>query len=105
MADRPLTTGEGNTADFAAISRRWYMGYDRGAHDYTDAGCRVLAEHGFRDVHSLLAECERLRAFSKRANDNCVSLSEQLDAARQALTYIAGYQSETQSDAEGVTLM
>src|SRR3954468_10820122 len=74
----PLTTGEGNTADLDAISRRWYMGYDRGAHDYTDAGCRVLAEHGFADVAALLAECSRLR--------------EQLDAARQALRGIDSFE-------------
>lgn len=44
-----------------AIALRWSTIHDRGAHDYTDAGCRVLAEHAFRDVASLLTEVEQLR--------------------------------------------
>lgn len=40
--------------DLAAIRQRWSTEYDRGAHDYEDAGCRVLAEHAFRDVPLLL---------------------------------------------------
>lgn len=53
-----------------AIRRRWStyggMGNSRGAEDYTDAGCRVFAEHGFRDVPALLGEVERLRAAVER---------------------------------------
>jgi hypothetical protein len=37
-----------------AIARRWQTTHDRGAHDYTDAGCRILAEHAFRDIAFLL---------------------------------------------------
>ena len=36
------------------IERRWSTHHDRGAHDYTDAGCRVLAEAAFKDVRILL---------------------------------------------------
>lgn len=53
-----------------AIRVRWSMHYNRGAHDYTDEGCRVLAEHGFRDVNALLAalarERERTTALARR---------------------------------------
>ncbi len=43
----------------SAIRRRWSpnggMGNDRRADDYTDPGCRILAEQAFRDVAHLLA--------------------------------------------------
>lgn len=48
--------------DVQAIRRRWSTYHDRSADDYTDAGCRVLAEHAFRDVPALLAENDRLRS-------------------------------------------
>lgn len=38
----------------APPGRIWRTDYDRGAHDYTDAGCRILAEHAFRDIPRLL---------------------------------------------------
>lgn len=45
--------------DLDVIARRWStyggMGNDRSAADYSDAGCRILAEHGFRDANALLA--------------------------------------------------
>src|SRR4051812_44113279 len=84
----PLTTGEGNTAQERA---------ERHTRLLTDCEPKGIVSQphicafsdalsiSTRDVLALLAECGRLRAFSKRANDNCVSLSEQLDAARQAL--------------------
>lgn len=52
-----------------SIRARWDTSHDRGADDYTDEGCRVLAEAAFRDVPALLAEIERLqrgRAFYLR---------------------------------------
>lgn len=51
------TAPESRVEELEAIYRRWSTDYDRGAHDYTDAGCRVLAEHAFRDIHTLLARC------------------------------------------------
>lgn len=47
-------------SDVSAIQRRWSTEYDRQASDYTDAGCRVLAEHAFADVAVLLAQVQRL---------------------------------------------
>jgi hypothetical protein len=45
--------------ELAAIAARWSeyggMGNPHSADDYTDAGCRIFAEHGFRDVPALLA--------------------------------------------------
>ncbi len=42
-----------------AVRHRWStyggMGNAKGADDYTDAGCRLLAEHAFRDVAYLLS--------------------------------------------------
>ena len=53
-----------------AIERRWSTTHDRGAHDYTDEGCRILAEGAFKDVRILLsalvaaeAERDRLQHF------------------------------------------
>lgn len=58
--------------DLAAIHRRWStyggMGNPRGAEDYTDAGCRVLAEHAFRDVNDLLHYIEQ----HALANGGCI---------------------------------
>lgn len=54
-----------NREERAAIAKRWTSMYDRGAHDYTDAGCRVLAEHGFRDVNDLLDTIDRLEGLLK----------------------------------------
>jgi len=49
----------GVSTDREAIARRWStdggMGNPRSADDYTDSGCRLLAEHAFRDVAALLA--------------------------------------------------
>ena len=46
-------------ADIDSIRRRWStdggMGNERSADDYTDAGCRILAQQAFRDVNELLA--------------------------------------------------
>src|SRR3954471_12995991 len=83
--DRPLTTGEGSgldktPAELLAEMRAFALTLP------DDLGSLFG-----RDVARMCDECGRLRG--------------QLEAARQALTYIAGYQSETQSDAEGVTLM
>lgn len=44
------------------------MGNPRSADDYTDAGCRVLAEHAFRDIAALLAEHPEPRVW--RAGDD-----------------------------------
>jgi hypothetical protein len=61
------------TNDLDAIQRRWStdggMGNDRSADDYTDAGCRVLAEAAFRDVPSLVAELRQARADAERLSD------------------------------------
>lgn len=50
--------------DLDAIEARWStnggMGNPRGAEDYTDAGCRIFAEHGFRDVPELVARVREL---------------------------------------------
>lgn len=48
-------------ADLTEVRRRWSTLPGGGADAYTDAGCRVLAEHAFRDVPELLAEVDRLR--------------------------------------------
>ena len=48
------------------IAKRWRTDYDRSAADYTDAGCRVLAEHGFRDVAALLAALTRLQERAEK---------------------------------------
>lgn len=57
--------------DLGAIRRRWIRSAT--ADDYTDAVCRTLTEHAFRDVPALIAEVERLRA------DN-VSMTEVIQA-------------------------
>lgn len=51
---------ETTKAELDAIRRRWRTDYDRSADDYTDAGCRVLAKHAFRDIADLLAYIEEL---------------------------------------------
>lgn len=52
--------------DLEAIAARWCeyggMGNPRSADDYTDAGCRILAEHGFRDIPALIARVRELEA-------------------------------------------
>lgn len=62
-----MSSGNASTQpDLGAIRARWDTSHDRDARDYTDEGCRVLAEAAFRDVPALLAEIERLqrgRAF------------------------------------------
>src|SRR4051794_14175676 len=90
MADPglPLTTGEGNTAAQLRAKLDALKSSETPVVDQVDVE-RWLFDH----AENLLAEAE------------CGRLRGQLEAARQALTYIAGYQSETQSDAEGVTLM
>ena len=56
--------------DLAAIANRWStyggMGNPRSADDYTDAGCRIFAEHGFRDVPALVA---RVRELEQQISD------------------------------------
>lgn len=82
MSEFP-TSGEGQQTptelDLAPIRRRWSryggMGNDRSADDYTDKGCRRLAESAFHDAPLLVAEVERLRS--------------QLDDEREALTFRA----------------
>ncbi|WKW86326.1 hypothetical protein SEA_BUDSKI_47 [Gordonia phage Budski] len=53
--------------DLDVIERRWStdggMGNPRGAEDYTDAGCRIFAEHGFRDVPALIARIRTLKEW------------------------------------------
>jgi hypothetical protein len=49
------------------IERRWSTAHDRGAHDYTDEGCRILAERAFKDVPILLAHIEELREMLYKA--------------------------------------
>lgn len=59
MPDEPdIASGQ---PDLHAIRERWDTSHDRSADDYTDEGCRVLAEAAFRDVPILLDEVERLR--------------------------------------------
>ncbi len=48
-----------------AVRARWDTSHDRGAHDYTDEGCRILAEAAFRDIATLLARIEVLEAELK----------------------------------------
>jgi hypothetical protein len=55
----PPETTAFDEVSVADINRRWHTFHDRGAHDYTDEGCRVLAEHAFRDIPVLLAELAR----------------------------------------------
>jgi len=68
MTDRPLTTGEGNTAENAYETVRTYLFSVPLAAMYDDGSKKGEA---FTALNTLLAECGRLR--------------EQLDAARQAL--------------------
>lgn len=56
--------------DVDAIRARWDNSHDRGAHDYTDEGCRVLAEAAFRDVPALLAEMDWLHDGIRAAVDD-----------------------------------
>lgn len=57
--------------EFAAIERRWStnggLGNGRSADDYDDAGCRIIAGHGFRDVDTLLSTVRELQAELKAA--------------------------------------
>ncbi|QDK02845.1 hypothetical protein SEA_SQUIDDLY_95 [Gordonia phage Squiddly] len=59
--------------DLAAIANRWStyggMGNPRSADDYTDAGCRIFAEHGFRDVPALVSRVRELEAREKRVRE------------------------------------
>lgn len=50
----------------AEIAARWSSDYDRGAHDYTDEGCRVLAEAAFGDIAYLLERVRLLEGITER---------------------------------------
>lgn len=74
--------------DLDAIEARWRstyggMGSPRVAEDYTDAGCRIFAEHGFRDVPALVSRVRELEA--ERDEDTRVmnALRRQRDAAER----------------------
>ena len=74
-----------NTQELDVIRRRWATSYDRGAHDYTDEGCRILAERAFKDVRILFAALDRLvNELSSRTNDK-KNLSLMVEAAEAAL--------------------
>ncbi|WP_065631592.1 hypothetical protein [Gordonia sp. UCD-TK1] len=66
--------------DLDAIANRWSthggMGNPRSADDYTDAGCRIYAEHGFRDVLTLVARVRELEDAIARVKDECHKTGE-----------------------------
>ncbi|QYC53713.1 hypothetical protein SEA_LEROY_47 [Gordonia phage Leroy] len=68
--------------DLDAIERRWStdggMGNPRGAEDYTDAGCRIFAEHGFRDVPALIARIRELEASTRVIHDKMKLEAEEM---------------------------
>jgi hypothetical protein len=79
--------------DLSGVKRRWSTYHDRGAHDYNDVGCRVLAEHAFRDVPALLDEIERLKRELREAKlptTDHVQLIYEAARLREALAQIAG---------------
>lgn len=82
MSDAP-----GTNAEREAIERRWSTHHDRGAYDYTDGGCRILAEHAFRDVAALLAALEAahdaLRGVGWNETDGLCWCSESRELTRE----------------------
>ena len=94
----PLVSDE----QLAEIERRWSpnggMDNPRSADDYTDAGCRMLAEHAFRDVSLLLralrdARAERAREPIRTAieydhwRDAAITNRNEADSLRAAIEH------------------
>ncbi|QDH92360.1 hypothetical protein SEA_SPOOKY_94 [Gordonia phage Spooky] len=72
--------------DLDAIEARWStyggMGSPRGAEDYTDAGCRIFAEHGFRDVPALVSRVRELEDAIEQAMEECRKTGDYNAAAK-----------------------
>jgi hypothetical protein len=95
--------------DLDAIRRRWStyggMGNPRSADDSTDTGCRVLAEHAFRDVNELLPIIAGLEA----QRDHCIERlnavhalvehARKISPSERAVLYVADVERELGMDA------
>lgn len=75
--------------DLDAIANRWStyggMGNPRSADDYTDVGCRIFAEHGFRDVPALVARVRELEQKITRVRE--VLAAEEAAVTAAAIDY------------------
>lgn len=86
--DAPRPTSE-LAADVPAIARRWHTYHGRGAHDYTDAGCRILAEHAFRDMPALVARVTDLETRLQRVSNSYASWQLEAKDEKERLERVA----------------